>query len=522
MMLAVLAKLPIISWPAILPETIFIGGALLLLAVSALSNKKLSSGFCAVYTILISVAALGSSMYLWDKLSSHSSYVAMSSSIAVDGFGVFVAILVCSITVLIALAGEGFFRDSWGSLEFFVLIMLSSSGAILMAMANDLIVVFLGLEIMSISLYVMTAMDPSRTSSGEAAIKYFLLGGFSSAIFIYGIALIYGSTGSTNLANIATFLADNVLVQNGVLLCGIAFLIVGFAFKVALVPFHMWTPDVYQGAPTPATSFMAALAKAGGFAAFLRVFFSTFGTLRSDWRPIIWVLAVLTLLIGVLLALVQQNIKRMLAYSSISHAGFVLLGLQAASAIGVAGSLYYLFTYSFLVIGSFTVVMLVAGEKDTNHSLDSYKGLARRRPWLAGVFTLLLLAQAGVPFTTGFMAKLYVLSALISAHGYALAVIAMIGAAIAVFFYLRVVVLMYSPAPGFAANDETGAALDTDTGIGESIEVGDEAATIQSSGMSLTRSTALVLAITVGITVAFGINPAPLIEFARHATLLFH
>src|SRR5579872_5332727 len=237
--------------------------------------------------------------------------------------------------------------------EFHVLMLVSASGAVIMGSANDLIVIFLGLEILSIALYVLAAFNARRPESGEAGLKYFILGGFSSAVFVYGIALTYGATGTTNLPQIADYLARNVLLHDGLLLAGMALLLVGFGFKVAAVPFHLWTPDVYQGAPSPVTGFMGAIAKAGGFAALLRVFVSSFGVLRTDWQPVVWVMAAVTLLLGAVVALAQRDIKRMLAYSSINHAGFILLGLQAATARGVEGALYYLFVYTFMVIGSF-------------------------------------------------------------------------------------------------------------------------------------------------------------------------
>src|SRR5207302_3219497 len=280
-------------------------------------------------------------------------------------------------------------------------------------------------------------------------------GAFSSALFLYGVALVYGATGSTNLGEIATFLAQNVITRNGVLLAGMALLVVGLGFKVAAVPFHMWTPDVYQGSPTPATGFMAAAAKAAGFAGLLRVFFSTFSVLRLDWRPIIWVVAVLTLLVGSVLAIVQTDIKRMLAYSSISHAGYVLIGLQAATKRGIAGSLYYLMAYTFMVLGSFAVVTVVGRRGDSDHSLDAYRGLSTRRPILAMTFTVLLLAQAGVPFTTGLWAKFYVISAAVASHSYVLAIIGMLAAAISAFFYLRVTVLMYMTGPAEDGEPDT-------------------------------------------------------------------
>ena len=244
--------------------------------------------------------------------------------------------------------------------------MLSASGGVLMAKANDLILIFLGLEVLSIALYVLAGYHQRREQSREAAIKYFVLGSFSSAFFLYGVALTYGSTGSTNLAFIADFLSTQ-MVTGGVLLGGFAFLLVGLGFKVAAVPFHMWTPDVYQGAPTPVTGFMAAAAKAAGFAALLRIFYSAFGTESLDWRPIVWVLAVLSMVVGSVLAVVQTDVKRMLAYSSISHAGYVLIGLQAANDRGIAGSLFYLLAYTFLIAGSFATVAIVSRRGDLPH-----------------------------------------------------------------------------------------------------------------------------------------------------------
>ena len=281
--------------------------------------------------------------------------------------------------------------------------------------------------------------------------KYFVLGAFSSAIFVYGIALTYGATGSTNLAQIAAYLANNVSTNDGLLLAGAGLLLVGFRFKVAAVPFHMWTPDVYQGAPTPATGFMAAIAKVGGFAALLRVFFSTFHSLEASWQPILWMVALLTLVTGAVLGLVQRDVKRMLAYSSINHAGFILLGLQAASAEGLSASLYYVFVYSFLVLGSFAIITIVGRQGDRDHAIESYRGLGRRQPVLALGFAIFLLAQAGAPFTTGFLAKLYVVEAAVQAHSYALAVVAMLTGAVAAAFYLRVVFVMYGGGAGAVA-----------------------------------------------------------------------
>jgi NADH-quinone oxidoreductase subunit N len=372
--------------------------------------------------------------------------------------------------------------------------MLAGTGAMLMASANDLIVVFLGLETLSISLFVLAGLHRRRLESGEAAMKYFVLSAFSSAFLLYGIALVYGSTGTTNLVGIAAWLATNVVLKNGVLIGGLALLVVGFGFKVAAVPFHTWTPDVYQGSPTPVTAFMAGASKAAGFAAFLRVFFSTFHVLRVDWRPLIWALAVLSLVVGSVLAVVQTDVKRMLAYSSISHAGYILVGLQAASTRGVAGSLFYLLAYTFMVMGSFAVVALVSRRGDAATSIEDYRGLAARRPVLALTMTVFLLAQTGVPFTSGFLAKFYVISAAVEQHSYALALIAMLAAVVAAFFYLRLIVTMYSP--------------------------------IEGDPLTLPRipvpfSAGLALAASVGFTLLAGVLPERFIDFARAATTIF-
>ena len=486
---------PEVEYSVLLPPIVLIVGALVLLMAASLFRRRFGAGVYAGLSAVSGLVALGASAKLWDRVTEDGAFTAVSGAVAADGFSTFFLVLLSCTVVLGALLGEAYVRrENLPAPEFFVLLLLSASGGMLMAQANDLIVLFLGLEILSIALYVLAGYHAAREASREAAMKYFVLGAFSSAIFLYGIALVYGATGSTNLAEIATFLAENVLLRNGVLLAGMGLLLVGLGFKVAAVPFHTWTPDVYQGSPSPVTGFMAAAAKAAGFAGLLRVFFTAFQSQQLDWRPIIFVIAVLTIVVGSVVAVVQTDIKRMLAYSSISHAGYVLVGLQAASNDGIAGSLFYLLAYTFMVIGSFAVVTLVGRRGDDRHSLDDYRGLAARRPGLALAFTVFLMAQAGVPFTSGFLAKFYVISAAVDRHSYALAIVAMLGAAVAAFFYLRVIVLMYgAPAEG----EEVPA------------------------GIPIPRTAAAALAITLVFTLVVGLLPAPVIDFARHATLLF-
>lgn len=541
-------SIPHIDYLSILPELIMLGGAVLMLAASSLVRARMSPATATGWAVTTAGAALVASLVQWYEVGAHGPKVTVAGAVAFDGFSVLVTVLVSSATLVALLATHGWLgREHVHGPEMPVLMMLSATGAMLMGAANDLIVVFLGLEILSIALYVLAAFDHRREASGEAALKYFILGAFSSAVFVYGIAFVYGATGTSNIPQIADFLARNVLLHQGLLLAGLALLLVGFSFKIAAVPFHMWTPDVYQGSPSPVTGFMAAVAKIGGFAALLRVFVSSFGLLRADWQPAIWVIAALTLLFGAVVALVQRDIKRMLAYSSINHAGFVLLGLEAATARGVSASLYYLFAYAFMALGSFAVVTFVGGEGDSRHDLGSYRGLGHRHPWLAASFTVLLLSQAGIPFTTGFLAKLSVVEAAASAHSVPLAAIAMVSAVVAAFFYLGVVRLMWSPAPAGSeipapvtspvATPVTAAvtaAVTAPAGGGEVAPAaeavpdpdGDPAGAAGLSGelgadsSPVPAAAAIAIAICVGVTVVFGIVPAPLLDFAHKATLL--
>jgi len=538
---------PSIRYLSILPPMIMIGGAIVLLAVASLVSRPLRVRVSTIGSVVISGGAFGVSIWQWYDVRAHGAHTYIAHAVVMDGFSVLITMLIAAAMLLTALVADGYLaQEGIQGAEFHVLALVSASGAMLMGSANDLIIVFLGLEILSIALYVLTAFNHNRASSGEAALKYFILGGFSSAIFVYGIALTYGATGSTNLTQIADFLSKNLVLTNGLLLAGLALMLVGFAFKVAAVPFHMWTPDVYEGAPTPVTGFMAAVAKAGAFAALLRVLFSSLGAITTDWRPIIYGLAVLSLVVGSVVALRQRDVKRMLAYSSINHAGFILLGVESATARGVSASLYYLVAYMFMTIGSFAIVTVLGRKGDGDHDLTRYRGLAQRQPLLALAFAILLLAQAGAPFTTGLWAKLQVVLAAVSGGSVPLAVIAMVSAAIAAFFYLRVAVLMYaSAAPGDGDNaDDTGRGPSKRTDAGaqigwaspdgvsstittlnaELIMTGVQAPFTGEETPSTVRVpflTAVAIVVCVTVTVLFGIVPAPLLDFANHASLLF-
>jgi NADH-quinone oxidoreductase subunit N len=506
--------LPQVEWSQLAPEMILIGGALaLLVAGTFFRGRNFGRGY-AVFTLAVTAAALVATWGLWDEVAAEGGQprLALADALVVDGFGVFITVVVCTAVFLGVLMSDSYLeREQLFAPDYYVLMLLSASGGILMAKANDLILVFLGLEILSIALYVLAGYHNRRNQSLEASIKYFVLGAFSSAFFLYGIALTYGSTGSTNLGVISAFLRTET-VTSGVFLGGLAFLLVGLGFKVAAVPFHMWTPDVYQGSPTPVTAFMAAAAKAAGFAALLRIFFSTFGDNRLDWQPIVWVLAVLSLVVGSVLAVVQTDIKRMLAYSSIAHAGYVLIGLQAANSRGIAGSLFYLLAYTFMIIGSFGIVTLVGRRGDDRHHLDDYRGLGRERPGLAFVFTVFLLAQAGVPLTAGFLAKFYVISAAVEAGSYAIAIIGMMAAVIATFFYLRVIVTMYMSGP---QEDEAGEARDADDPAAAGAP-----APASRTPLTIPVGAGVALGIAFAFTLIVGFLPEAVLDFARHATLL--
>jgi NADH-quinone oxidoreductase subunit N len=532
--------LPKIAYYSILPEIVLLGGAVAMLGVSSLLRRPMDHATATTMTVATSLASLALALVQWSQVQSNGPHTAIDGAVIQDGFSAFIAVLVSCAVLVAALVVDGWMtREAVVGPELHVLMLTSASGAVIMGEANDLIVIFLGLEIMSIALYVLAALNAKRTESGEAALKYFILGSFSSAVFLYGIALVYGATGSSNLPQIADYLSRNILLHNGLLLAGMALLLVGFLFKVAAVPFHLWTPDVYQGSPSPVTGFMAAIAKAGGFAALLRVFISTFGTLRTDWQPAVWVIAILTLVLGASVALVQRDIKRMLAYSSINHAGFVLLGLQAATAQGVQGSLYYLFVYTFMVIGTFAVVTVVGGPGDGRHDLERYRGLASRQPWLAGGLTVLLMAQAGIPFTTGFLAKLEVIEAAVKANSDALAVVAMVTAVIAAFFYLRVILLMYSSSLGLASSGAGDVSAHGTVGGDAIAAASPSAGSAAAAGAVVTAAAvdvaaaddggsgpipvaptvAVSIAVCVAVTVLFGLWPAPVVNFAHHALL---
>jgi NADH-quinone oxidoreductase subunit N len=369
--------------------------------------------------------------------------IAFAGAISIDSFSAFfeIAILIAAMfTVMMSLdyAAEHHIQGA----EYYSLLLFSALGMMLMATAGDLIVIFLGLETMSITVYVLAGIARRDPKSTEAAMKYFLLGAFSTGFLLYGIALIYGATGTIKLGPIHDALATGAMSSNPMMLLGVGMLVIGFGFKVAAVPFHMWTPDVYEGAPTPVTAFMAVGVKLAAFAAFLRVFLVHFGPIGPYWQAVLWVIAALTMTGGNVIALVQTNIKRMLAYSAIAHAGYLLLGMAAGVQSGPA-ILYYLLGYAFTNLGAFSVVIALERRGVSSDLISDFRGLAERQPLLAGAMTIFLLSLAGIPPLAGFVGKFYIFSSALHQGYIGLVIIAVLNSVASAYYYFYVIVAMY-------------------------------------------------------------------------------
>jgi NADH-quinone oxidoreductase subunit N len=364
--------------------------------------------------------------------------------VAADNFGLFVTWILIVVGVLsIAISGPTIDRERLPGGEYYALMLFSIAGMILMATATDLLVIFLALEVLSIGVYVLTGIRRGWAASTEAAMKYFLLGAFSSAFFLYGIALTYGLTGSTRLDRIGSLIAAQANSPTPLQLGAVSLLLVGFAFKVAAVPFHMWTPDAYEGAPTAVTGFMSTGVKAAAFAAFARVFLSALEPLRDDWAPIVAIIAAATMIVGTVVGVAQSSVKRMLAYSSIAHGGYLLLAVLAGNDVGKGAVLFYLLTYAVTNLGAFGVIAVLEASENPNDHVGDYAGLWSERPGLAALMTIFLLSLGGFPPLAGFIAKWYVFSAAVKAGYNGLAILAVLTSVVSVFFYLRIVVMMY-------------------------------------------------------------------------------
>lgn len=490
-MLAQIAT-PDVDVAVLLPLLIMAVGGLLVLTVTSVT-KALPAWFFTAWAVVAALASAIAVVPLWHRYTGEGvgdgATSTINNSIGFDGFSLFLTVTIALAVAMASLLAHPYLeREGIAGPELNVLLLLSGSGGLVMAFANDLIVFFLGLETLSIAVYVLAAMHRRRFESQEAGMKYFVLGAFASTFLLYGIALVYGATGSTNLVEIRSTLDRTIIVEDGLLMGGLALMIVGLAFKVGAVPFHSWTPDVYQGAPTPVVAYMASGVKAAGFAGLLRILSVTFAPVVDDWGPPLQVIAALTLLVGAFSAIVQTDVKRMLAYSSISHAGFILLGVIAASERGTAAALFYLGTYTFLVAGTFGVFTVMGGEGDNDHDVSRFAGLGRRKPLLATALLVLLLAQAGVPLTTGFFAKFEVIGAAVDAEVYWLAAVAMIAAVVAAYLYIKLIVSMYL------------------------VDAEEDAPAI-----AVPRPVAVVIGVAALVTVGFGIFPGVIDSVAQDA-----
>jgi NADH-quinone oxidoreductase subunit N len=383
--------------------------------------------------------AAAASAFLWD--SGRESF----GVIRADNFAIFINMILCIVGVLTMLfSNEVVEREHIPAGEYYALTLFAICGMMMMAAATDLLVIFIALEILSLSVYVLTGIRRASAAGAEAAFKYFLLGAFSSAFFLYGIAFTFALSGSTRLDQIDVALSAQASGTPSTLaLLAVGLLAVGFAFKISAVPFHMWTPDAYEGAPTIVTAFMSTGVKAAAFAAFVRVFLVPLEPLQAQWIPVLGWIAGATMILGTVVGVVQTNVKRMLAYSSIAHAGYLLLGIVAANSTGNAAILFYLLAYAVTNIGALGIVALLGTAQHQHDQLRDFAGLWKSRPGLAGLMTVFLLSLGGIPPTAGFIGKWYIFTAAVQEGHYTLAIIGVLSSVVSVFFYLRIVVMMY-------------------------------------------------------------------------------
>ena len=470
------------------PETILTIAGTLLMILDPLFAKKFPKLFGHLSIVALVVALFGTA----------AAYsvpgAAFSNLLIVDGFATFFRVLVIVIGILTVLASYRYLDIADAETgEYHALLLFAIMGQCLMAASNDLIMIFIGLEISSIATYILAGYLRADKRNNEAALKYFLLGSFATAFLLYGVALIYGITATTKLDEIRTVLnAPGNVPSFAMVGIAAALMFVGLAFKVSGAPFQIWTPDVYQGAPAPVSAFLATGPKAAAFAIFLRIFLTAFQQVATGWEPIIWVSALLSMTIGNFAALTQNNLKRMLAYSSIAHAGYVMVALAARSEIGTAAAMFYLAAYALMNIGAFAVVIHLSGKGERHLRIEDLAGLGRRQPVTAAMLTIFLLSLIGVPLTGGFFGKFYIFRAALESNLIWLTVLGLLNSAVAAYYYLRLLVVMYMYEPGEVTN---------------SLEP-----------LSLGLGAALVLP-AIG-TFVLGVIPGSILTFAQHATLI--
>jgi NADH-quinone oxidoreductase subunit N len=472
---------PPVTLLPLLPSLVVLAAGVLVLALDV-APRAIPRELLAVVALLGMIGALLATLARWGTGGR-----AFRDMVVLDDYALFFHVIICYSGALIVLLSMDYLRRRGGdSAEYYALVLFATAGMMLLAAAGDLVVIFLALELMSLSLYVLAGLFKRELASGEASMKYFLLGAFASSFLLYGIALLYGAAGTTNLDRIAAAMASRP--GDPLFVIGLGLLLVGFGFKISSVPFHMWVPDVYQGAPTSVTALIATGSKAGAFAALIRVLAVVPRGVALDWAVLLWVVAAVTMTVGNVVAIAQSNLKRMLAYSSIAHVGYMLVGLVAGGAAGTSAVLFYLLTYAFTTAGAFGVITLCERARDEAVEVGDYAGLARRHPLLAAVLGLFLLSLIGVPPLAGFVGKFYVFGAAVRAGYLWLAVIGVLNSAVAAYYYLRVIVYMYMREPEGAAT---------------------------AFAPSFAGSVALAIAL-LGI-VLLGIVPAPFVDLAQAA-----
>ena len=475
---------------ALLPEYVLTLAAVIIMMVEAVLKPGASRKPLGWLAILSTVAA-GVVSYLQLRVGP---IMAFSDTIRVDAFSVFFHLLIAGVVLATLLSSLDYFEGNAGHAgEYFALVLFGAVGMMLMTCSVELLMVFIGLEISSISTYIMAGFRKSQAAASESSIKYFLLGSFATAFFLYGIALAFGATGSTSLAAIAATLGSNGTATPLMAMLALAMMIVGLGFKVSAAPFHVWTPDVYQGAPAPVVGLMSTAPKAAAFAVLLRITFSGFASMSHRWSVMLWIIAALSMTIGNLGALMQRDVKRMLAYSSIAHAGYLLAAFTAVPHQGIAAACFYAASYAAMNVGAFIVVTEAAGFNESLRTIEDYQGLALRRPVLAALLAFFLLSLIGIPFTGGFFGKFYVFAGALQAGHVWLAVIGLINSGVACYYYLRLLASVYS------RRDETA----TDV-------VAVRTATSVPAGVAL--------ALTAAATLMLGVMPGRVLHLADYAS----